>query len=296
MGVRLRSLALAASIVLATIGVPAATGGAVACADDGPRAGLVVDTGERVIQLCVSLDAAEVSGLRLIELAGAQHGLSYGFGLGGGAVCRLDGVGPEGDDCFADYPEYWGYWHGDGRGGWTWASTGAGSFMVGDGDMEGWVWGSGDSGASHRKPPALAIGDVCEPIAEPSPSATRSPTPSPKPSPRPTPTTPPVPAGSPTADRTGAATTTSAATVSPSPDERPSDDRTRTPSPSRSPSPSVTPASTSTSTSDAPILAVGAAPTDPGGPPGALFAAVALAALLGAGGWLRLRSRAKDPA
>ena len=102
---RLRSLALGALVVLATIGVPAATGGAEACAGEGPHAGLVVDTGARVIELCVSLDDAEVSGLHLIELAAQQHGLSYGFGMGGGAVCRLDGVGPAGDDCFAEYPE-----------------------------------------------------------------------------------------------------------------------------------------------------------------------------------------------
>ena len=89
---RLRPLVLALTVAAATIVAPAATGGAAACAAEGPRAGLVIDTGARAIELCVVLDAVEVSGLHLIELAAAQHGLSYGFGLGGAAVCRLDGV------------------------------------------------------------------------------------------------------------------------------------------------------------------------------------------------------------
>ena len=41
-------------------------------------------------------------------------GSTYGFGLGGAAVCQLAGVGPAGSDCFAQYPDFWGYWHGTG--------------------------------------------------------------------------------------------------------------------------------------------------------------------------------------
>ena len=282
MSLRLRSLALAASVVLATIAVPAATGGAVACADQGPRAVLVVDTGARVIELCVVLDAAEVSGLRLIELASAQHGLSYGFGMGGVAMCRLDGVGPAGADCFAEYPEYWGYWHGDGRGGWSWAAAGAGSSRVGDGDMEGWVWGAGDSGTTHRKPPALAFDDVCEPVTEPSPEPTGDPEPSPKPAPS------PVKPASPS----GTSTPRSSNEPDASPSSRgPKTDRTRTPSPSATPS-----VTTSSTSSDAALLAAGQPPTGAGGPPSGLFLAGGLALLLGAGGWLRLRSRARGTA
>jgi hypothetical protein len=269
-------LVLAAAIVLATIAAPAAIGGAAACAQDGPRAGLVVDTGVRVTELCVALDAAEVSGLHLIELAAAQHGLPYGFGLGGQAVCRLDGVGPAGDDCFAEYPEYWGYWHGDGRGGWTWASTGAGSYRVGDGDLEGWAWGSGDTGSSHRRPPAVAIDDLCESVAPPRPEPTRDPEPSQAPTRQPTPATDPSvepSAASPTASPTA---------------------RDRAERPDGSPSSRVSPTATPTSSdTEAPVLALGAAPPPDGGPPAGLFVAGVLALLLGAGGWLRLRSRSK---
>ncbi len=125
---RLVAAALFVGAVAGGVGVPAAIGGAPACAaTTGPHAGLVVVTDSGTDTFCVALADTEVSGLELIELAHAQGGLPYRFGNGGLAVCQLEGVGPSsGSDCFADYPDFWGYWHGDGAGGWTWASTGAG--------------------------------------------------------------------------------------------------------------------------------------------------------------------------
>src|SRR5919202_4221909 len=96
------SLLVAAALLCAAVVVPAARPQP-ACATGGPHAALVVDTGSRVLALCVALDAERVSGLHLIELAGSQYGLSYSFGLGGQAVCMLAGVGTPGDDCFARY-------------------------------------------------------------------------------------------------------------------------------------------------------------------------------------------------
>ncbi|MDQ3981769.1 MAG: hypothetical protein M3271_03705, partial [Actinomycetota bacterium] len=107
-----------------------------ACAGEGTRAALVVDTGAAVTTYCVALPDDSVSGIELVELAGDQHGLDYSLGFGGEAVCRLEGVGPDGDDCFGEYPEFWGYWHGNGSGGWTWAGTGAGSATIEDGDVD----------------------------------------------------------------------------------------------------------------------------------------------------------------
>jgi hypothetical protein len=285
MAARLRHCLVAVAVVLATIALPAATGGVVACAGEGPHAGLVVDTGARVIDLCVTLDAAEVTGLRLIQLAATQHGLSYGFGLGGAAVCRLDGVGPTGNDCFAEYPEYWGYWHGDGRGGWTWASTGAGSHRVGDGDMEGWVWGTGDSGSSHRKPPPLAIDDVCESVTEPSPEPTRDPKPSASP------TRDPKPTVSRSTETTSPAPGASSSPGTPRGGGSKERDRTGASSPT--PSASEAPSSND---EGAPVLALGAPPPPGDEPPVGLFVAGLLAMLLGVGGWLRLRSRSKGAA
>ena len=158
----LRAVGLSLVLLLPAF-APAAVGSASVCAaaaTGSPHAALVVDTGARVSTYCVALDGGSVSGIRLIELASEQHGLGYRLGFGGQAVCQLEGVGPTGSDCFADFPDFWGYWHGT-SGGWTWASSGAGSATVEDGDVEGWWWGSGDSGTTHPAPPATSIDDVC---------------------------------------------------------------------------------------------------------------------------------------
>jgi hypothetical protein len=175
---RLRSVVLGAAVALAALSpalAPAVTGGAAACAAGAgqPHAGLVVDTGGHATSYCVALDASSVSGIHLVELAAQQFGLQYRLGFGGQAVCQLNGVGPDGDDCFADYPSFWGYWHGSGDDGWAWASTGAGSARVSDGGRDGWSWGTGDSGATHAPPPAERFDQICA-QSSPSPSPTPS--------------------------------------------------------------------------------------------------------------------------
>ncbi|MEA2487876.1 MAG: hypothetical protein QOF16_1530 [Actinomycetota bacterium] len=175
---RLRALC-ALAVVAGALIVPAGAGPA--CAS-GPHAGLVVDTGARVLRYCVELPSQTVSGAKLIELAGDQYGLDYHFGSGGGAVCRLAGVGPDGSDCFGDYPDYWGYWRGTASGDWTWSSSGATSTTVSEGDVDGWAWGSGDDGSTHPKPPASTFGSVCAAaLAQHSTAPPRS-TPAPRPS------------------------------------------------------------------------------------------------------------------
>lgn len=167
-------VALAAALVAGL--VPIAAPPQIACAAEEPRAVLVVDTGPDERSYCVALPDGSVSGTELIALAHEQHGLTYKLGFGGGAVCMLAGVGPTGGDCFEDYPDFWGYWHGDGSGGWTWGSSSAANTTVGDGDVEGWAWGSGDGPNSHPAPPATEFSSVCEPL----PAA-----PKPKPEPKP---------------------------------------------------------------------------------------------------------------
>ena len=158
-------------VVLASLIWPAAVGTDSLCAAEGDRAALVVDTGGSVQSFCVALPDGETSGLGLIALANEQHGLAYKLGFGGEAVCMLAGVGPTSDDCFEEYPNFWGYWRGDGSGGWIWSGTGAGSTVVEDGDVQGWSWGSGSNGDSHPRPPATSFGDVCaSAAAEPPPT------------------------------------------------------------------------------------------------------------------------------
>ena len=165
-GVVVRSRLWLVGVLVAGAATPVITASAV-CAGTGDRAALVVDTGESTIDYCVSLPDDSVSGLELIELANDQHGLQYRFGDGGQAVCMLANVGAEGDDCFGEYPDFWGFWRGDGNGGWTWSRVGAGSTLVRDGDIQGWSWGSGQDGSTHPQPPATRYTDVCQPIAAP---------------------------------------------------------------------------------------------------------------------------------
>jgi hypothetical protein len=166
----IRRALLCAGVVAAMLSP--ATLAAPACAAEGPHAVLVVDTEQSGGQYryCVALPDDRVTGIELIELAHAQHGLSYRLGYGGEAVCMLAGVGTEGDDCFAEYPDFWGYWRGDGSGGWTWSGSGGRSTIVEDGDVEGWSWGSGEDGSSHPQPPPTTFASVCgarEPVEEP---------------------------------------------------------------------------------------------------------------------------------
>ena len=260
--------ALALVAVLIPVTVPAVTGAATACAAaTGPHAALVIDTGAGAHPFCVALDATSVSGIHLIELAGAQDHLAYGFGSGGQAVCRLAGVGPQGDDCFADYPDYWGYWHGDGRGGWTWSSSGAASTRVGDGALDAWVWGSGDSGATHPKPPSVGTDDVCLPAtATPaaSPPGSRS--------------TPP-----PSAPSSGVRPSSSQGSAGSS---RPSTARPAT----RSGAVPVTVAPPERGSPTVAAFAAAQGPPGSGGPGPGLLVALVLGTALAGGGWLRLRS------
>ena len=163
----MRRHALAIVVLVVGAALPIAAGGAVACASEGERAALVVDTGEDAYTYCVVLSDDSVSGLELIQLANEQHGLQYRLGDGGQAVCMLANVGADGDDCFGKYPDFWGYWRGDASGGWEWSSVGAGSTVVSDGDVEGWSWGRGQDGSTHPPPPATKFDDVCTPPVQP---------------------------------------------------------------------------------------------------------------------------------
>ncbi|HEX6843603.1 MAG TPA: hypothetical protein VF235_00675 [Actinomycetota bacterium] len=265
---RLRALAVGLAL-LAGGAWPVAGAAAPACAAEGPHAGLVVDTGSRVLTLCVALDAGSVTGLHLIELAHDQHNLDYRLGLGGAAVCRLAGTGVNVDDCFADYPRYWGYWTSDGDGPWVWSSQGGLDVRVHDGDLQGWVWGEGDTGESHGAPPAFDIADVCVPAA---PEPSEEPTPSQAPAPEPTEADP---ARSPEPVTTKVPTPTTSRTGTKTPD--PSVSVTPSPSPSSSPEPT--------------LVAAAVGPPDPeGGAPLGLLLGLGLVLVLAGAGFWRLRA------
>ena len=283
---RLRALAVGLGLFvglgLPVAGAPgSAAGPTIACAaETGPRAVLVVDAGGGAQRFCVALDGTMVSGIRLIELASAQHGLSYSLGFGKQAVCQLDGIGPSGGECFAYYPDFWGYWHGNGGGGWTWASGGAATYRVGDGDVEGWVWGSGDTPSTHPAPPTTHADDVCPPAPPPEPPPTKAPdAPNHDPSGN---------GGGGTGSEIGAASPSPRASASPR--EREPEERERERDRTASPTPSPTPVA---GTDDEDLRAAGATvPDDAGGPPFGLVAAIALGLALAGAGWWRVRRSA----
>ncbi len=263
---RFRAIAIGL-VVIGAVLVPAAVTIPEACATAaGPHAALVVDTGSAVRTFCVTLDAPSVSGSHLIELAGTQRGLAYAFGFGGQAVCRLAGTGPGGGDCFASYPSFWGYWQGDRHGGWSWSATGPGDTDVGDGDIDGWVWGTGDSGATHGRPPATTAAEVCA-AQTATPSATAA-------------------TASPDNTSPRAASTAIATAIA-----------TTTPPPAGGPSVSTAPTKTTavrTSSVDTVVQAAGQVPPGGGGgSPAGLFLALGLLLVLAGAGWLRIRSTRK---
>lgn len=152
---RVPAAALAVALALALLALPGAGMPAAAAAQPEQRAALIVEVGQTVRRLCVGLAQPGLSGKQLVEASGLEQRWD------GGALCRLAGTGPAGGDCFSQYPLFWGYWIGDGRGGWTWSSAGAASSTVRAGSVEAWVWSAGADESSHQRPPALRFSDVC---------------------------------------------------------------------------------------------------------------------------------------
>ncbi len=129
------------------------------------RAGLVVVHEDgTTISRCVGFVEEQISGYELLvrgEFAPRANATSIGT-----SICSLEGKGcGEGEDCFCQCQSspciYWTYWHGDADG-WAYAGMGAANTLVGDGDLEGWVWGeSRPNTPSESAPPVLAFTDIC---------------------------------------------------------------------------------------------------------------------------------------
>lgn len=150
-----RPAALLAGLLAVLLGAVPGPGSPASAAEPGARAALIVEVGQTVRRLCVGLGRPAVSGKELVEASGLEQRWD------GGALCRLAGTGPAGGDCFAQYPRFWGYWIGDGRGGWTWSGAGAATSTVRGGSVQAWVWSTGPDESSHRRPPTLQFADVC---------------------------------------------------------------------------------------------------------------------------------------
>ncbi|MGC9025301.1 MAG: hypothetical protein ACP5NB_10840, partial [Chloroflexia bacterium] len=140
----------------------------------GPhQAALVVDFGDgRVLVRVVSFAEETISGVDLLRRSGLEVAMVSG-GIGT-AVCAIEGVGcpPTPQECFCECRgtpcRYWAYFHlRDGA--WVYADRGAADRRLGDGDVDGWVWGDG------RIPPPLLTWEEIR-AAAPPPAPTGEPT------------------------------------------------------------------------------------------------------------------------
>ena len=168
------TVACAAAVAVAAPVTPAAQ----ASAEPRNRAAVIVDTGQEVKRVCVRFDEESLSGTEILRRAGVDPVFAT-YGSMGEAVCSLCGVGCPGDDCFCDRSRYWAYSRAeDGRTRFTTSPVGSSSTRVGDGDVEGWRWGTG------APPPFASVEVVCGEVAAsggggaPTPTSSSTSTPS----------------------------------------------------------------------------------------------------------------------
>lgn len=157
------------------------------------RAGLIVVHGDgRVLTRCVTFNEERISGVALLQHSGLA--VDANPGPMGSAVCTINREGCPANDCFCQCKNnpctYWNYFHRNADGSWAYSGMGAATWTVGNGDIDGWVWGDGSA-----PPPALAFDTICDARTVPSEASFNSApttTPLPPATPIPTPTLPPV--------------------------------------------------------------------------------------------------------
>jgi len=207
--------------------------------EGGPnRAGLIVVHGDgRVLTRCVTFAEDRISGVALLQRSGLA--MDANTGPMGSAVCTINSEGCPVNDCFCQCKNnpctYWNYFHRNTDGSWAYSGMGAAMWTVGDGDIDGWVWGDGSA-----PPPALAFDTICAaesaPVMPAPASSTVAPTATPLPPETPIPTPTPASASPTTEPATRTATPTAMTAVPPTsaPTLSP------TPTPPASPTPTTT--------------------------------------------------------
>ncbi len=231
------------------------------------HAGLVVAFGDgQVITRCVGFDEPTISGYELLQRAGLT--LDVAVSGPGAAICSIEGKGCPASDCFCHFPpDYWSYWHLEG-GNWRYSNVGASGYAVGEGAVDGWIWGD-----ASVPPPVIPFTAICAPppTATPTPTPTLPPTPTPTPPPTPTPS--PIPPSPTATDTPPPPTPTPTSTpIPPTPTSTPT--ATATSTPTSTPTATATPTATSTPTPTAtstptrrPTVTASPTPTPPPPPP-----------------------------
>ena len=150
------TVACVATVVVTAPVLPPTRG---ASAQPRNRAAVIVDTGQEVKRVCVRFDEESLSGAEILRRAGVDP-VFASYGSNGEAVCALCGVGCPSDSCFCDRSRYWAYARAeDGRTRFTTSQVGSSSTRVGNGDVEGWRWGTG------TPPPFESVEVVCGEVA-----------------------------------------------------------------------------------------------------------------------------------
>jgi hypothetical protein len=149
-----------------------ASGEAAAQQQAGHRAGLVIVLPDRVETFCIEFAGDSITGSELLEQSGLPI-VFAGFGGLGGGVCRIEDVGcSDPGDCFCQCQgaecSYWSYFVLEGEA-WAYENVGPSQRRLRDGDVDGWVWGSGDDAPAAARGPCPATPTAT--IASP-PSAT----------------------------------------------------------------------------------------------------------------------------
>jgi hypothetical protein len=107
---------------------------------------------------CLDISGQELTGQDVLQLAGLDLDLYYNASQEA-AVCRINELGCESDQCFCQFPDYWSYWHLEGNE-WVYSGRGASIYLTQPGSVEGWRWGSG------APPLPITFEQICSPSAQ----------------------------------------------------------------------------------------------------------------------------------
>lgn len=144
------------------------------------RAALVIIDGDGAPDMqCVTFDEPEITGYELLRRSGKALGVVPMSA--GTAICQIDGVGcnvPQ-ENCFCQCQgapcRYWSYWQ-QMQGAWQYSVLGGDNTIVRNGDVQGWVWGTGVIGQeADLQPPATTFDQIC-PAQAPTATPTDTPT------------------------------------------------------------------------------------------------------------------------
>ncbi|MBW3561035.1 MAG: hypothetical protein KY437_00900 [Actinobacteria bacterium] len=157
-------------------------------------AGLVVDTGDRVVTVYVEFSEDTITGEELLRRADVDAVFAE-YGSQGTAVCSILGVGSPKEDCFREAEQrgtYWNYSRAE-DGDWQRSGRGVSSTTVEHGDVDGWAWGSSGTEPpyhsfeeirrQHAPEPSPTPSSTAPPPSDPAPGEGEAPPSSPKPSP-----------------------------------------------------------------------------------------------------------------